>query len=84
MNFFSQMSKPKKNIMQIPECTETTPYKEKFKHELLLSARTGVMISVNTGVPIKEMDKLNLYKIWGISSSCYMFLSVHETLIKNQ
>lgn len=34
----------------------------------LLSARNGVMISVNTGVPIKEMDKLNLYKIWGISS----------------
>ena len=45
----------------------------------LLSARNGGMISVNTGVPIKEMDKLNLYKIWGISSSCYMFLSVHET-----
>ena len=38
----------------------------------LLSARNGVMISVNTGVPIKDMDKLNLYKIWGISSSCYI------------
>ena len=73
------MSKPKKISCKFQNVLKQHPIK-KSSNMKLLSARNGVkLISVNTGVPIKEMDKLNLYKIWGISSSCYKFLSVHET-----
>ena len=72
------MSKPKKISCKFQNVLKQRPIK-KSSNMKLLSAKNGVMISVNTGVPIKEMDKLNLHKIWGISSSCCMFLSVHET-----
>ena len=62
------MSKPKK--MPWSRKFHLPPYKEKFKHETVVCKKWSHDFCIDTGVPIKEMDKLICIKFGESLLSC--------------